>query len=216
MKCSGDCGFYFMEEDSRSSDVIESWEGSTDKQQYSYAVTKSGPRTFSWAFQKTDDNSFIRRESEQSNDMAVIYFINVTNTIDGGASVCKACPRGNNVKGCIPCPKGHYIADDNTCQQCPDGTYIHANNPYGKEACLACGPGTISHDNVVCYSDCQYKSPESQFIYDFSPSKGKTALLGTKVKSYHLASSSGICKLSLLTWQTVTSDKLRNITNDYI
>ncbi|XP_070549925.1 endosome/lysosome-associated apoptosis and autophagy regulator family member 2-like isoform X2 [Ptychodera flava] len=172
MKCSGDCGFYFMEEDSRSSDVIESWEGSTDKQQYSYAVTKSGPRTFSWAFQKTDDNSFIRRESEQSNDMAVIYFINVTNTIDGGASVCKACPRGNNVKGCIPCPKGHYIADDNTCQQCPDGTYIHANNPYGKEACLACGPGTISHDNVVCYSDCQYKSSESQFIYDFSPLKG--------------------------------------------
>ncbi|XP_077995582.1 endosome/lysosome-associated apoptosis and autophagy regulator family member 2-like [Glandiceps talaboti] len=177
--CSGQCGFYFMEEDSRESEVIESWEGTTEKMLFSYDVTKSGPRTFSWAFEKiaNEDYDEKRESSRYNEDMAKIYSINVTNTIDGGASSCKPCPRGNDVKGCIPCPDGHYIDDKNKCVACPEGTYVHANNPFGKEACLPCGPGTISRDGVLCYSDCHFKSQDGHRIHDFSSLKGFHSVL---------------------------------------
>nr|XP_006825517.1 PREDICTED: UPF0577 protein KIAA1324-like [Saccoglossus kowalevskii] len=170
--CSGDCGFYFMEEDDRDSDVIESWEKSMDKFEYSYSVTKSGPRTFSWAFQKTNNDDYKRDAVDYRDDMAKIYLINVTNTVDGGASVCKPCPRGSDVKGCIPCPPGHYIPNNSDkCKACPAGTYIQAGNPFVEESCLDCGPGTTSHNGTVCESDCHYISPTTGSVYDFSPLK---------------------------------------------
>ena len=58
---------------------------------------------FSWAFQKMnwDDDQSVDYSTryELSGDVAKIYSVNVTNTIDGGATQCKTCPRGANING---------------------------------------------------------------------------------------------------------------------
>lgn len=50
---------------------------------------------FSWAFQKQSEIDY-STESKYSlkDDRAIIYAINITNTLQGGASACKKCPKG--------------------------------------------------------------------------------------------------------------------------
>nr|XP_014351906.1 PREDICTED: UPF0577 protein KIAA1324 homolog [Latimeria chalumnae] len=111
---------------------------------------------------------------EYTNDVAKIYSINVTNVINGVASYCRPCALGSSDSGsfCIPCPPGNYIDEDSsTCRECPVNTYLRVHHPYGKQACIPCGPGTQSNRvRTLCYNDCRFAYVQSDrtIQHDFS------------------------------------------------
>lgn len=82
--------------------------------------------------------------------MVKVYSISVTNVLDGVASACRVCalvPQNSQRAGssCVPCPAGFYIdRATNRCQECPQNTHLAGRHTYGKDACVACGPGSIS------------------------------------------------------------------------
>ncbi|XP_059421236.1 endosome/lysosome-associated apoptosis and autophagy regulator family member 2-like isoform X1 [Carassius carassius] len=170
--CSTDCEFYFMEDvDRRSTNVIESWDGSKTKQSYTHIITENSSVTFTWAFQRTSQATDVR---QYVNDMVKIYSVSVTNAMDGVASVCRACALQSQRAGssCVPCPAGHYIdKETNQCQECPPNTVLSGHHIYGKEACQLCGPGSKSNkEHSVCFSDCSftYTDQSRTLQYDFS------------------------------------------------
>ncbi|XP_015208687.1 endosome/lysosome-associated apoptosis and autophagy regulator family member 2 isoform X1 [Lepisosteus oculatus] len=170
--CSADCELYFMMDVNRkSTNVVESWEGTKEKQSYTHIMTKNASVSYTWAFQRTNQAQDTRKFV---NDIVKIYSITVTNAQDGVASSCHACALMSQQSGssCIPCPAGHYIdKDTNQCKECPPGTYLSMHQIYGKEACIPCGPGSKSNkDHTVCFSDCTFThTVENQTLtYDFS------------------------------------------------
>uniref|UniRef100_A0A7N8WNT3 UPF0577 protein KIAA1324-like n=1 Tax=Mastacembelus armatus TaxID=205130 RepID=A0A7N8WNT3_9TELE len=150
--CSADCELYFM----MSTTVVESWEGSKGKQSYSHMKTYKVNGTMS-------PMSPISRRLLDDRDMVKLYSITVTNVLDGTASACRACalvPQNSQRAGsaCVPCPAGFYIdRDTNRCQECPPNTHLAGRHTYGQEACVSCGPGSISNkEHSRCYSDCSF------------------------------------------------------------
>ncbi|XP_053313800.1 endosome/lysosome-associated apoptosis and autophagy regulator 1 [Spea bombifrons] len=168
-KCSVKCQFFFMKAvNSELSSVVESWTGRNEKQSYTYHVDKNVNTTFSWAFQRTTENQVGRK---YTSDVAKIYSINVTNTQDGVASWCRPCALGTDSL-CVSCPPGNYIdKKTSSCSACPPNTYLIAQQPYGVESCMTCGPGTRNNEaHTVCFSDCQVSVPlgSGELQYDFS------------------------------------------------
>ncbi|EHA97330.1 UPF0577 protein KIAA1324-like protein [Heterocephalus glaber] len=172
MLCSADCVLYFMVDINRkSTNVVESWGGTKEKQAYTHLIFKNATFTFTWAFQRTNQGQDNRRFVK---DVVKIYSITATNAADGVASSCRACALGSEQSGssCVPCPPGHYIQKETSqCQECPPDTHLSTHQVYGLEACIPCGPGSRStQDHSVCYSDCFfYHEKENQSLhYDFS------------------------------------------------
>ncbi|TKS90722.1 UPF0577 protein KIAA1324-like [Collichthys lucidus] len=174
--CSADCELYFMMDvNSKSTTVVESWEGSKGKQSYSHSMTRNASVTYTWAFQRTNHALDTRR---YVGDMVKIYSISVTNVVDGTASSCRACalvPQNSQRAGssCVPCPAGFFIdRDTNRCQECPPNTHLAGRHTYGQDACVACGPGSISNkEHSRCYSDCSFTHTENNrtLTFDLSP-----------------------------------------------
>ncbi|KAI4543818.1 hypothetical protein MG293_006612, partial [Ovis ammon polii] len=53
--CSADCVLYFMVDINRkSTNVVESWGGTKEKQAYTHVIFKNATFTFTWAFQRTN------------------------------------------------------------------------------------------------------------------------------------------------------------------
>ncbi|KAI9543026.1 Endosome/lysosome-associated apoptosis and autophagy regulator member 2 [Dissostichus eleginoides] len=174
--CSGDCELYFMMDVNRkSTTVVESWEGSKGKQSYSHSMTRNASVAFTWAFQRTNHAHDVR---QYVSDMVKVYSISVTNVLDGVASACRACalvPQNSQRAGssCVPCPAGFYIdRTTNRCQECPQNTHLAGRHTYGQDACVACGPGSISDkEHSRCYSDCSFSHTENNrtLTFDLSP-----------------------------------------------
>ncbi|XP_066943846.1 endosome/lysosome-associated apoptosis and autophagy regulator family member 2-like isoform X1 [Macrobrachium rosenbergii] len=158
--CVTDCEFVFMEASAtKGVVVVQRWAGAQQRLYYSYGVTRNDSYTFSWAFLKVSwEKSYMRLGSSRlyETDMAKIFSINVTNTIDGGASTCIPCPQAPATTGCIPCPAGHYIEPNTTeCTKCPPDTVVTDPLPYGKDSCLPCGPGLTAPDHLTCIVQCR-------------------------------------------------------------
>jgi hypothetical protein len=144
--------------------VIQTWSGRVPKQHFSYSIPQNGSYTFNWAFQKqawSEDAGLpysatgVQRLRLFDTDSARIDSINVTNTIEGGASVCLPCAQGADASGCIPCPPGHYTEMASThCKPCPANSVVLDPGAVGKSACINCGPGLISTDGKTCTTDC--------------------------------------------------------------
>nr|KAF6338168.1 hypothetical protein mPipKuh1_007155 [Pipistrellus kuhlii] len=64
--CSADCVLYFMVDINRkSTNVVESWGGTKEKQAYTHIIFKNATFTFTWAFQRTNqgqDATTLRKE----------------------------------------------------------------------------------------------------------------------------------------------------------
>ncbi|KAG7454325.1 hypothetical protein MATL_G00258430 [Megalops atlanticus] len=170
--CSADCELYFMMDVNRkSTNVVESWEGSKERQAYTHIMTKNASVSYTWAFQRTNQAQDVR---QYVNDIVKIYSITVTNAQDGVASSCRACALVSQRSGssCVPCPAGYYIdKDTNQCMECPPDTYLSGHQIYGKESCLPCGPGSRSNkDHSACFSDCTFSHTVQNrtLTYDFS------------------------------------------------
>lgn len=156
LECVSNCELVFMEASSRNDlKVVKAWDGSQIKQTYSHSIHRNDTYTFTWAFQKIhlNQDSLLPISVSAENDVAKIYEISVTNTINGGASECTPCPKGAESDSCIPCPTGHYF-EHNRCILCPPNTYVVERMPYGRAACKPCGAGLKSDDRQTCYSDC--------------------------------------------------------------
>lgn len=173
--CSADCELYFMMDvNKKSTNVVESWEGSKDKQSYTHIMSANASVSYTWAFQRTNQARDVR---QYVHDLVKIYSISVTNAMDGVSSSCRTCALLSQPSGlsspCVPCPAGHFIdKDSNRCQECPPNTYLSGHQIYGREACLPCGPGSKSNkEHSYCYSDCTFSHAEENrtFVYDFSP-----------------------------------------------
>ncbi|XP_063811022.1 endosome/lysosome-associated apoptosis and autophagy regulator 1-like isoform X3 [Pseudophryne corroboree] len=170
MKCSTACQLFFMKGvNSEMTSLIESWQGSREKQSYSYRLESNSNTTFTWAFQRTSNHTNEGRK--YTGDVAKIYSINVTNAKDGVASWCQPCATDTDSQ-CVSCPPGHYI-DKHTsrCISCPVNTYLQSHLPFGVETCTPCGPGTKSNDaHSLCFSDCQLtvSTGGGKLQYDFS------------------------------------------------
>jgi hypothetical protein len=144
--------------------VIQTWSGRVPKQHFTYSIPQNGSYTFNWAFQKqawSQDGMIpysaagVQRLRLFDTDSARIDSINVTNTIEGGASVCLPCAQGADASGCIPCPPGHYTEASTTqCKACPANTVVLDPVAVGRAACINCGPGLISTDGKTCTTDC--------------------------------------------------------------
>lgn len=85
------------------------------------------------------------------DDVVKVYSISVSNALDGVASSCRACAlvaQNSQQAGssCVPCPAGFFIhRETNRCQECPPDTVLSGRHISGQDACVACGPGSISN-----------------------------------------------------------------------
>ncbi|KAM7414457.1 hypothetical protein PAMA_019331 [Pampus argenteus] len=170
--CIADCELYFMMDVNRkSTTVVESWERTKTRQSYTHVMTKNASVSYTWAFQRTNQPSDVRR---YGNDVARIYSISVSNAVDGVSSECRACARSAQLSSstCVPCPPGHYI-DPRTsqCTECPHNTHLVSHATPGPDACRPCGPASKSDkDHSLCYSDCHFTHTEGNvtLTFDFS------------------------------------------------
>ncbi|ELU11199.1 hypothetical protein CAPTEDRAFT_83886, partial [Capitella teleta] len=204
MSCVDNCSFFFMQEKpQQDTTVINTWQKAQPRQLYTYNAVDTGPVSFIWAFQKYSwdfanadvDEGFGSnfRSKARRKDYARIYSVNITNTVNGGAPVCKACPKGADPQGCVPCPKGQYVDPDSTqCTPCPAGMVVHGANPWGVESCVRCGEGLQpSQDRSECVSSCAFTSSDGK-EYDFHGlssfrlAEGSRLFTGSGVQYYHL------------------------------
>lgn len=167
MECEGKCLLKFKEDSWNGVKVIEQWSGKRGKDKYTYIVSSSSKRSFMWTFQKVQNQDEFGINSVVSYqhrlDRVKIHSINITNTIDGGAAMCKECPVKSNKKGdtgCQSCPDGNYInVKEHKCVKCPKDHYLNSTNLYSKDACIPCGPGLTSEEgSTSCHSDCTFAS----------------------------------------------------------
>ncbi|XP_078092112.1 endosome/lysosome-associated apoptosis and autophagy regulator family member 2 [Mustelus asterias] len=157
-QCTGGCELYFMVDINRkSTSVVESWEGTKERQSYTHIITKNAAITYTWAFQRSSSPQEVRK---YMNDNVKIYSITVSNAANGVASRCRPCALGTDQRSssCVPCPPGHYIdKTTNKCKDCPPDTYLSAHHAYGVDACVSCGPASKSNkDHSICFSDCSF------------------------------------------------------------
>ncbi|XP_061577949.1 endosome/lysosome-associated apoptosis and autophagy regulator family member 2 [Cololabis saira] len=170
--CIGDCELYFMMDINRkSTTVVESWEKTKQRQTYTHIMTKNASVSYTWAFQRTNQPSDVRR---YINDVARIFSITVSNAVDGVSSSCRVCALSAqpSSSACVPCSPGHYIDTLNSqCIECPPNTYLAPHTTLGLDACKACGPSSRSDkDHRLCYSDCRFTHTEGNttLTFDFS------------------------------------------------
>ncbi|TNN36329.1 UPF0577 protein-like [Liparis tanakae] len=171
----GEFGWITFDVNRKSTTVVESWEGSKAKQSYSHSMTRNASVTFTWAFQRTNHALDVRR---YVTDLVKLYSVSVTNVVDGVASACRACalvPQNSQRAGssCVPCPAGFYIdTGTNRCRECPANTHLAGRHTFGQDACVACGPGSISNkEHSRCYSDCSFSHTENNrtLTFDLRP-----------------------------------------------
>ncbi|XP_059468673.1 endosome/lysosome-associated apoptosis and autophagy regulator family member 2-like isoform X2 [Neocloeon triangulifer] len=180
LDCKAKCEFVFMESSDRQGmTLVQSWSGATSKHEFSHPVYTNDSYTFSWAFQKASLSDFDILSNLLDADVARIFSINVTNTIDGGASVCLPCHQETEELGCIPCPPGQYVDPNSTqCTPCPPGTTVSDPLAYGIESCQPCGPGLSSVDGVTCTSDCVFQGDPS---FDLSALADTVLIRGSRL-----------------------------------
>ncbi|KAK3864258.1 hypothetical protein Pcinc_028364 [Petrolisthes cinctipes] len=182
LSCASDCEFVFMEASTKKGvTVLQRWTGAQPRQYYSYLVTRNDSYTFSWAFQKVSwEKSYQKTGSFRlfESDMAKVFNINVTKTIDGGASSCLPCPQAPAASGCIPCPAGHYIQRNTTeCTRCKADTVVTDPLPYGPESCLPCGLGLTAPDHLTCIVQCHLTIDNR--TYDLSNISNARSMMGS-------------------------------------
>ncbi|XP_050414359.1 endosome/lysosome-associated apoptosis and autophagy regulator family member 2 isoform X2 [Patella vulgata] len=182
IECVGDCELVFLSNESGRNTIVKSWQGSTIKTPFVYELRHNYSQTFTWAFQPVDWD-FVEEDKTKDylNNVARIYSIDVTNTLSGGATACKACPRGLQKDGCIPCPDGHYIDPiSTTCTPCPHGTVMSSSDPWGIKACHKCGDGMKAVNGHHCESDCKIVDNQGK-SYDLSALDRLQFVTGTRL-----------------------------------
>nr|CAD7428449.1 unnamed protein product [Timema monikensis] len=164
LDCKSKCEFVFMQgSETKGVSLIQSWTESQSRQEFTHIIMQNDSYTFSWAFQKLKLGQD-PMDAELDDDVAKIFSINITNTIDGGAAVCLPCHQELEDRGCIPCPSGQYIDPNTTaCTPCPPDTTVSDPLAYGEDSCKACGPGLSSFDGVSCTTKCIFTLDGTQY-----------------------------------------------------
>lgn len=159
LNCASSCELYFVERPSGSDSspvLLNIWNGTIKRSFYRHPIVSYRPTTFQWAFMRGRLAKIEDRQQSSANDFAAIRLINVTNTVDGGASACLPCPLDSAGTNCVSCPPGHFLDTlSHECHRCPAGHYLNATSATaGLSACLPCGPNLEAIDGVECRPDC--------------------------------------------------------------
>lgn len=107
---------------------------------------------------------------ETRSSRAVISYLGISGTVEGGASECLPCPVGSvssgSVSSCSLCPAGTTNNTLSTeCTNCPENTFNDRVGSY----CIPCGSGTWSGPgSSECLTDCQYHY-DANTVYDLTP-----------------------------------------------
>ncbi|KAL1020751.1 hypothetical protein UPYG_G00004170 [Umbra pygmaea] len=201
-QCTADCKLYFMAGyTERNNEMVEQWTGTTRKQSYSYLVKYNRTITFTWAFQRTQEYSEVRR---YSGDFAKLYSVQISNVLGGVASQCRHCALGSGSRSeCVPCPPANYmVSGSGVCRSCPANTFIRADQTVGEAACVSCGPNTHSNKaHSACVSTCRLQSiggGNQVLYYDFTPLANVTSFQSSprftvKGLRYFLQFRVGLC-----------------------
>ncbi|XP_053377505.1 endosome/lysosome-associated apoptosis and autophagy regulator family member 2-like isoform X2 [Mercenaria mercenaria] len=162
--CKGFCQFVLLSDESGKQDLIKSWENSQSRNKFTYDIKRNGSFTFTLAFQ---NSGWLMDPTAIADSIAKVYSIQITNTMGGGASNCRKCPKGTNDDGCVPCPDGSYIdPTTTTCVTCPPGTVVSSHSAYGADSCKPCGHGLQVYKGTACISDGQYTDDNGR-MFDF-------------------------------------------------
>ncbi|EDV25921.1 uncharacterized protein TRIADDRAFT_55496 [Trichoplax adhaerens] len=204
-RCQGSCKLsLYMAGKHHFNGELSSWHGAQSKQTYSYIVTDPHVNRFIWEFSR-DNNA----DNSNKDDRVIIYSINVTNTIDGGAYRCNACPVGTKDSRCIPCPKGQYINNaTKNCVKCPKNTYLKNNQLSGAAACEKCGPGTFSPQLVETGPSFTAEGTNYHHVFNVSLC-GKTSTCRTNFSAAIRGShrdretylDASICRSTIIHWK---------------
>ncbi|XP_078275547.1 endosome/lysosome-associated apoptosis and autophagy regulator family member 2-like [Rhinoraja longicauda] len=180
-QCDDDCELYFMVDINRkTTNVVESWKGTKERQSYTHLITNNAPVTYTWAFQR---QSSPLEDRKSLRDNVKIYSIAVSNAANGVGLACRPCALGSDQSSpsCVPCPPGHYInKDSKQCRECPANTYLSPHHLYGLESCIPCGPASRSNkDHSVCFNDCSYthSMDNRTLTFEFSSLDGVASLM---------------------------------------
>ncbi|XP_060575357.1 endosome/lysosome-associated apoptosis and autophagy regulator family member 2-like isoform X2 [Ruditapes philippinarum] len=162
--CKGFCQFVILSDENGKQDLIQSWENAQARNKFTYDIKRNGSFEFTLAFQ---NSGWLIDSTTVAAATAKIYSIQITNTMGGGASNCRKCPKGTNDDGCVPCPDGSYIDPaTTTCVNCPPGTVVTSHNAYGADSCKPCGHGLAVYRGTSCFSDGQYTDDNGR-MFDF-------------------------------------------------
>ncbi|KAJ8301946.1 hypothetical protein KUTeg_020933 [Tegillarca granosa] len=182
--CIGDCQLLLLSDELTHNSIVKEFTGTKTKQEFVHSIKQSKPITFTWAFQhSTAEEAQKDNTRKYLDDFAKIYSIEVTNTIEGGATSCLKCPKGVQKNGCVPCPSGFYVeetAGNAECKQCPENTVVKNGLSYGADSCKPCGPGLHPKDGDSCVSDCKFTTSRGQEI-DFTVLDGFHSVDGSKL-----------------------------------
>ncbi|XP_059510800.1 UPF0577 protein KIAA1324-like homolog isoform X2 [Stegostoma tigrinum] len=221
-QCAGDCELYFMADINRKvTSVIESWEGTKERQSYAHVLTKNVPVTYTWAFQRSSSPQEVRKFL---NDNVKIYSITVTNVENGASSHCRPCALGPDQQSssCVPCPPGHYIEKDtNQCKECPPNTYLSAHHAYGVEVCIPCGPGSksdkgkkiaICSDNVTDVTVQDVQSDPNELSNSVAAFLCQSTIIPSDGRSFRTALSSQSISLADAFLGATVETSVQNVT----
>lgn len=67
---------------SKSTTVVESWEGSKGKQSYTHSMTRNASVTFTWAFQKTNQALDVSEHTHRTLPLKIYYVKMTANNLD--------------------------------------------------------------------------------------------------------------------------------------
>ncbi|XP_059150434.1 endosome/lysosome-associated apoptosis and autophagy regulator family member 2-like isoform X2 [Physella acuta] len=184
MECATACQLLLLTDATGKNAVLQTWESSTPRKTFSHDIYTNESLTLTWAFQPDDFGLSMTEAQDETikmKNVAKIYNILVTNTLEGGATMCESCPQGKSNSGCKPCPDGQYI-DSHTqrCEPCPEGTVLPSSNSWGKSSCKPCGLGLHPVNGRSCKSDCRYTDDLGR-QYDFTALDGVHFIAGVRL-----------------------------------
>ncbi|XP_055882863.1 endosome/lysosome-associated apoptosis and autophagy regulator family member 2-like isoform X1 [Biomphalaria glabrata] len=171
LNCPMPCQLVFLSDADGKNAVLKSWDTTAKRTTYTQDIFTNESMTLTWAFQP-DDFGYATPDDDKDHhkmeNYVKIYSIQVSNTVDGGATSCETCPEGKSGGECIPCPDGQYIdSHTQTCQPCPPGTVLPSSNSWGQSSCKPCGQGLHPVGGRSCKSDCHF-TDDSGREYDFT------------------------------------------------
>ena len=164
LDCESDCQFSF------ESDAGITWRASggyswNQNQVRTFLIPSAGSYSFLWTFTRTDTDGSAR------DDRAVLSFITLTHTEDGGATECTPCEPGyynpsSSASQCIPASPGYYSPGNSEYQYpCEGNTY---SDEEASIECKLCGENiNANSDHTGCDITCQLI--DNNNIYDLSP-----------------------------------------------
>ncbi|GAU93556.1 hypothetical protein RvY_05482 [Ramazzottius varieornatus] len=168
---SPECQLDFLLEDTTSYETVKvkTWIGPQSRTKFEFPVTQNSSLAFTWTFTKINMQGAqltSTKARQFGQDVARIFGINLTNTIDGGADKCQPCAGSGSQ--CRRCGPGQVWDTELTnCRTCPPNHVVSEHDA----SCVPCGENLVA-ENGKCETNCRVSFLGGKKHYDLTPLKG--------------------------------------------